>query len=301
MINRQVMVLMSTFNGEKYVSNQLDSILNQTYENMKIHIRDDGSTDHTVDILRQYEQQGKIVLEAGENIGLIRSFHWLVENCEKSDYYSFADQDDEWNADKVERAVHSLDKTGQSIPALYFCDFDYYDCDLNFLYHKKPLKRELHFLVTLSSIVNYGFTTVINDELRKLFMQMPADAVFGHDYLALLIASAFGSIYYDTARCAKYRRHGKTASISGAGFIKLSIWRIKNVLFKDNFRYKDKWAQFYSVYNDILSEDIKSKLVWFASRYRVDYAFKKALYPRRYRETFFDEIAIRVLFLLGRL
>ena len=73
-LDKIVAVLVSTFNGEKYIKEQLDSILNQTYQNIHIYVRDDGSTDSTIAILKKYEQKGKIQLRLGKNIGFVNSF-----------------------------------------------------------------------------------------------------------------------------------------------------------------------------------------------------------------------------------
>ena len=89
---------MSTYNGEKYIKTQIDSILEQDYREIFLAIRDDGSTDHTVEILKQYEEKYKnISVKQEENVGVIKSFFELVQNAdENSDYYAFSDQDDKW-------------------------------------------------------------------------------------------------------------------------------------------------------------------------------------------------------------
>ena len=101
---------MSTYNGEKYVREQLDSILNQTYKNIEIVVRDDGSKDNTVKIIKEYQEKYKnIKLVTGKNLGFIKSFFELLKITE-SDYYSYADQDDIWMENKIELAVELLDQ-----------------------------------------------------------------------------------------------------------------------------------------------------------------------------------------------
>lgn len=92
-----ITVLMSTYNGEKYLKEQLDSILNQEQVDLKLLIRDDGSTDGTVNILKEYENSHtNIKWYSGLNLGCGKSFFQLVLDAPKSDYYAFVDQDDVW-------------------------------------------------------------------------------------------------------------------------------------------------------------------------------------------------------------
>ncbi|HOV15546.1 MAG TPA: glycosyltransferase, partial [Spirochaetota bacterium] len=125
----KINILMSTYNGEKYLKEQLDSLLNQTYKNIKIYIRDDGSSDNTLNILKEYNKENKINLFVGENIGFVKSFFWLIKNSDNADYYSFSDQDDVWFPGKLEKAINLLNKYDSQIPTLYFSNFDYYDSE----------------------------------------------------------------------------------------------------------------------------------------------------------------------------
>ena len=111
--DKKVAIIMSTYNGEKYIKEQLDSLFNHTYKNIEIYVRDDGSKDKTVEILREYEKNGKIHLFVKENKGFIKSFFECLSFCDDADYYSFCDQDDVWYEDKVERAVNALNSMNQ--------------------------------------------------------------------------------------------------------------------------------------------------------------------------------------------
>ena len=87
---------MSTYNGEAFVAEQLESIINQTYKNIEIVIRDDGSSDNTVGIIKEYQKKyNNIKLYEGKNVGFVKSFFELL-SLAKADYYSYADQDDVW-------------------------------------------------------------------------------------------------------------------------------------------------------------------------------------------------------------
>ncbi len=92
-----IVVLMSTYNGEKYIREQLDSIFNQEGIDVKVVVRDDGSKDTTHAILDEYKKTHELVWYTGENLKSARSFMDLIYQAPESDYYAFADQDDYWD------------------------------------------------------------------------------------------------------------------------------------------------------------------------------------------------------------
>ena len=114
---KKVQILMSTYNGEDYIREQLDSILAQSYPDVDILIRDDGSKDDTFVILKEYEERhSNIKAFQGENLGINKSFFELLKKSQ-GDYIGFCDQDDYWLPEKIEKAVQQLERmTG---PALY--------------------------------------------------------------------------------------------------------------------------------------------------------------------------------------
>lgn len=148
MENSKVAVLLSTYNGEKYLKEQLDSLINQTYSNIDIYIRDDGSTDNTVKIIKEYQKNNSnIYLDEGKNSGFIKSFFELLKNNSNADIYSYCDQDDIWEKDKIERAVKHIEKEDNTKPILYFCNSDYYDMNmilLDMLKRTKCIALEIH-------------------------------------------------------------------------------------------------------------------------------------------------------------
>ena len=114
---KKVQVLMSTYNGQTYLKKQIESILEQTYPNIELLVRDDGSSDHTIDILRDYEERYEnIKVIYGKNIGVNGSFFYLLAQS-NSDYLAFSDQDDIWLPEKIQNAVEKLDY--YTVPALY--------------------------------------------------------------------------------------------------------------------------------------------------------------------------------------
>ena len=105
----KVVVLISTYNGEEYLCHQIDTILNQTWENLELFVRDDGSKDSTLDILEEYSTKySNVTYVKGKNVGSNQSFLEMLKIAPEADYYSLADQDDDWMPEKIARAVEKI-------------------------------------------------------------------------------------------------------------------------------------------------------------------------------------------------
>ncbi len=299
-MNKTVIILLSTYNGEKYIEEQLQSIFAQTcWQNCTLFVRDDGSKDGTVAILKKYEQQGKLRLECGENIGFVRSFFWLINNAPEADYYSFADQDDVWNADKIERAVTKLLETDTSKPQLYFSDYDFYTADMQFIGYRKTKGNTPTFYESLTDCRAAGFTTVINKAFYSVLKTFPPENIYYHDYFMFMLSFCITEPVYERVSTAKYRRHGSNESISLQEKRKLILWRIKNFLFTSD----SKFSNMYKVleYSDVaMSEEYRKTLHLFTRKKNPAVQLKKLFFPKRFRQKIVDEIALRFLFLIGR-
>lgn len=92
MNTKSVQVVMSTYNGEKYLKEQIDSILSQEGVDVRLYIRDDGSSDRTTDILASYQEHKNVKIEKGNNLGFAKSFLTALDECDEADYYAFSDQ-----------------------------------------------------------------------------------------------------------------------------------------------------------------------------------------------------------------
>ena len=155
---------MSTYNGAKYLEQQLQSLFNQQGVNFKILVRDDGSTDETIDILNKWQDKNKLCWYSGINLGPALSFLDLLKEAPDSDFYAFCDQDDIWLPNKLRVAVESL--KDKITPSLYFSQTQLVDESLNILPTKKinPL-----CVLEEGAVSNYvtGCTVVINNRLRS--------------------------------------------------------------------------------------------------------------------------------------
>ena len=204
-----VQILMSTYNGEKYLREQLNSILEQTYPSIELLIRDDGSTDGTVEILKEYsETYENVRFYQGSNKGAIQSFLELLrESNDNAKYYAFADQDDVWLPEKIEKAVKSLEKKQSDQPLLYCSDLYITDENLNVI--KVDDKRHRpSFGNALVQNICTGCTAVMNRALRDIINQSRPENIVMHDWWFYLAATLFGKVIYDQTPYMYYRQHG---------------------------------------------------------------------------------------------
>jgi rhamnosyltransferase len=300
MNNKKVAVIMSTYNGEQFVKEQLDSILNQTYKNIEIVVRDDGSKDNTVKIIKEYQKTYKnIKLYEGENLGFIKSFFELLK-LEEADYYAYADQDDIWIEHKIELAVNSLNSLDDSKPNMAFGNSDYYDENMKFIgYGEKD--REYSFLKSLFSCVGQGMTMTVNKKTRDMIIENMPKSCFFHDWWTYILCVGLGNIAYDNVTTVKYRRRKQNATSEGQGYLRLLIWRIKNLLFKNGMKdIKQQMLNFKEIYYNELSDENKKIIDLFSNeKYNFVVALKKAFYPKRIRKSLIDDIMLRIIFIIG--
>lgn len=205
-------VLLSAYNGLEYFPEQIDSLLNQTYNDIEIFIRDDGSTDKSFSEYLHNINEQNICVEFGENKGTIKSFFSLLEKSNPdAEYFAFCDQDDYWLADKVSNAIELL-KKNEDIPVLYCSDAFLVDKNLNSI-GKKFMTNDPNFNLRSLLIFNssLGCTCVFNKKLRDIILSnLPNyNNVIMHDWWCALVASCTGKIIYDNRPGILYRQHGK--------------------------------------------------------------------------------------------
>jgi len=205
----RAIVLMSSYNGEKYIQTQIDSILNQKCRiPFELCVRDDGSSDRTCEILEEYAQKGLLQWYTGPNLRSAKSFLELIDHCPGYEYYAFADQDDYWQPDKLDRGVAALETvTG---PGLYFSNARLVDSKLNDLgrdvYHTCPY-RDYYTLLCQGGLL--GCTMVFNAPLANLIQNSPTpDTLIMHDFYTAAVCDLFdGHILYENTATMLYRQH----------------------------------------------------------------------------------------------
>ena len=203
-----IVVLMSTYNGEKYLKEQIESIINQSVK-VKLIIRDDGSKDATKRILKEYEDRSNIEWYEGENVGFVKSFLLLLKNAPKAHYYAFSDQDDYWETNKIEKAIFRI--KNENKPCLYCSNAILVDKNLREIgkyneYYSNECK-------TLEDVIRGSFsagcTMVFNRALANCINKYDVEFkdIRFHDRWVCFVASIFGKIIYDNDAYIKYRQH----------------------------------------------------------------------------------------------
>ena len=204
-----VTILMSTYNGEKYLAEQIDSILTQSYQNINILVRDDGSNDGTVEILDAYKSRGKLEWYSGANFGAGRSFFDLVLQAPESDFYAFADQDDVWDKDKIEIAIQRLLNIDRQKVAMYCSATRPVDQNLCPIPVKKARQITPTFGLSLAECIASGCTYVFNRRALEEYRKYKSEYVDIHDWtLYKIIMALDGIVIFDAEPHISYRQHG---------------------------------------------------------------------------------------------
>ena len=212
---KTVTVLVSTYNGQKYLSKQLDSLISQVGVDMKIIVRDDGSSDGTRQILRNYAQTySNIQLLFEDNCGAEESFNKLCQYSlqqDLTDYYAFCDQDDVWDNDKLSIAIQSLEKFDHLVPNLYFSNLRMVDDTLSYIrdfYNEKEV--DIDNKLSLVQIFTYGCTCVFNQSALSIYCKVNNKSF--HDNWIYIICSFMGNVFYDSSAHIQYRQHNSNLS-----------------------------------------------------------------------------------------
>lgn len=214
MPNGLISVALATYNGEPYLRAQLDSIFSQSYSEVEVVAVDDGSSDGTLAILREYARTHRLrVVQNDHNLGFVRNFEKTLSLC-TGDFIALADQDDIWYPDKLERLRPLLDKS-----LLVYSDADLIDeggralgTRLRDLYGGLRFVRGSHPRSFLLGECVSGNTMAFRAELRELALPIP-DGVPYHDIWISFIASAIGSIDFVDAPLLQYRRHSESVTV----------------------------------------------------------------------------------------
>lgn len=294
----QVNVLVSTYNGEQYIKEQLESIFAQTYKNIKVYVRDDGSTDHTCQILEQYERRQQIILIKGKNVGYGQSFMYLLDVASDGDFWAFSDQDDKWEPEKLEKAVNYLKEKKQDCPLLYCHAYYITDKDLNITGTENSTQDKYSFQKAITECVHMGFASVINSSLRECMLRGKGYDLISHDWWAEMIAMEFGHVYSDSYIGAKHRRLEN--SVSGNNLVNRFRWLRRSL--HGETEIHNLTRNFYDIFGNQMNEADKRVLSWFVyDKYDFSKAVKKVFYYKRWRSSIASECVVRTLMLLGKI
>lgn len=213
-------ILLSTYNGALFLEEQLNSIINQTFSDWRLIVRDDCSTDTTTKIIKsfvtKYPDKIQLIEDDKKNLGASQSFANLLQHS-TSDYIMFSDQDDIWLPDKIEITLKKIkeieQKVGLNVPVLIHTDMKVVDCNLmcmapSFWKYQllDPKLNKINNLLVQNNVT--GCTVMINKALKKICRVIPGEAQM-HDWWLAMVASCFGKIDFLNNCTVLYRQHGK--------------------------------------------------------------------------------------------
>jgi rhamnosyltransferase len=256
-------ILISTYNGSKFIKDQLDSIRDQkAYDDIEVFIRDDESSDNTISLVKDYSQQFKmkISLYQGENRGPSDSFLDLINKAPEAEYYAFCDQDDAWIPGKIATAEEAL--APLSCPALWFSNYDVTDDKLNVIEEQALTEPEKNQLKALFYNNVPGCTMVFNRALLVELRKLNINHFRMHDILALCVALISGKVIYNNTSYIYYRQHSGNAVGRYSKKIKPFKWvrdKLGVISSNDSFNYAMYARRIIEVYGDILSSEIKNE------------------------------------------
>lgn len=272
---KKVLILMTTYNGEKYLPEQIGSLLAQQNVSISLLVRDDGSTDGTCELLENYQQEGILQWYTGPHMNTHKGFLDLMKRAVKmeTDYVAFCDQDDVWDEDKLAVAVSALEKLDNTIPALYYCGQRLVDGELNFLAnHELNKHRSLQTRFVLSDFA--GCTGVFNTTLLREAVSYEPEYILMHDTWLLKVCLALGGqVIVDPEPHISYRQHGGNAVGLGRS-IPAYIKQVKQYLYV--YKVEKQMQELLKGYGDRMVPEYKEIAQW-ACDYKTNKTYKKKL------------------------
>ena len=297
-------VLLATYNGEKYLPEFLESLLAQSYKDFELIVRDDGSSDDTLNILDSYSHKLSItILNHSERLGAARNFiQLLVDSGDGFKYYLFADQDDYWHHNKIERAQAKL--AGQNnLPTLYCTRLELVDSHLAHISFP-PKPRVVALNNALVENIATGCTIALNGDARRLAIDNLPTIFSMHDWWLYIVVSALGKVIYDDFSSLKYRQHGGNTIGAATNVYQHVLQRAKRFFSnkKDGvFCISDQAEEFYHCYGHLLSaQEVKLVQSLITGKKTLLGRMRLAFASDFIRQKTTDTIILKILFLLGR-
>lgn len=297
----KVEILLATYNGEKYIREQLDSILNQDYENWIVRVSDDSSTDRTYEILSEYKEKypDKFIMETRKKgYGKAKlNFSYLIKQSTEK-YVMCCDQDDFWLPNKISLTLQAMKKNEDNgIPVLIHTDLKVVDADLNVLsesfFEHSNFRKTFRYRDILIQNHVTGCTMMMNRPLIELMnKEQDYENILMHDWLAAVLATSMGKVAFVDCPTMLYRQHSVNSVGAKKYGLSLFVSKLKSNTIKKSlvdttmqaeevartYRniFSDETYQFTYKYSQIFH---KSKIyrMWFYIRYCV---WKKGL-PRK--------------------
>ncbi|MCM1523275.1 MAG: glycosyltransferase family 2 protein [Ruminococcus sp.] len=271
-------ILMAVYNGERFLREQIESVVSQSYTEWRLFICDDGSSDGSADIAEEYAERypGKIFAAVngvparsacGNFMGMLRK--------SSAEYVMFCDQDDVWHEDKIAVTLdkmREIEEGNPKKPVLIHTDLEIVDRELNvtagsFMRYQglKARYKSLNRLLCQNNIT--GCTVMVNRALADIVKDAPAEYMLMHDWWAGLAAAAFGEIGFVDRATVKYRQHGGNQLGAVNNRSLAGIFRLISDKRRSKRRLEVTYEQgkrFYEYYGERLEADARRVLEIYA-------------------------------------
>ena len=262
----KIHILLSTYNGEQFLAEQIQSIQNQTVQDWKLLIRDDGSRDRTREIIQEFVAQDSRIHWINENesknLGVIKSFHNLAQ-FEEADVYFFSDQDDVWLPQKLELSLAEARKYPAEMPLMVYMDLTVVNQDLEVLSNSMIRSQSGHanteLVQELTENTVTGGVAMVNHALIQLWNQ--TEDILMHDWYLALLATAFGKLVYIDQPGELYRQHEHNVLGARTWSKRIKKWLRPSLLFRMYWDLIKKSQQQAAFLLDMPLSDEKRELV----------------------------------------
>jgi len=301
----KISIALCTYNGERYLAEQLASITAQTRQPDELVVCDDGSTDGTLAILDQFAKDAGFsvrIVQNKNNLGVIANFLQAIGLCE-SELTALADQDDVWLPDKLSRAEQAFSTNSCPEKTLYCTRLEYVDATLAALgLSSVPANRDFSNAVVENSAT--GCSVVFGSEIKRKLLQAKSSDMVMHDWWLYLVATAFGKVVYDPRPGLLYRQH--LSNVAGWQPRPKKLWaRYKSLRQRlrggtTGMDSLNQATRFIKAYDDLAPD--KVELVNHLVNLRHANIFSRFIYalkPGIKRNNFMENVGLRIMLLMG--
>lgn len=303
-----LLILLGTYNGERFLQSQLASYCTQTRRDWRIIISDDGSTDRTRHLLTEFAEQkesGIVKIIEGPKRGAAANFLSLIKSAPDALYTCFSDQDDVWLPSKLSRAAQLMDRIGHHSPVLYCSRVTICDQSLRPLRQSPLPTRPLSFRNAIIHNVAYGHTIVANKPATQLLQTAAArtDNIVMHDWWAyMLISGAGGKVLFDDQSHVLYRQHDSN-TVGSNGLLSEFTRRLQRLSIQQNAHWMTTNLTSMTIVYDLLTSEnqrLLDRLINAHAGGRIAYS-NACLSEGLYRQGFLGRSAPVIAALLGTL
>jgi len=256
-------ILLATYNGEKYLEQQLFSLLSQTYKNWRVLIHDDGSTDNTKNIINRFiriDERVVLIDDGISGLGCAANFIHLLQ-FSHAEFIMFCDQDDIWLEYKIDEMLSLIKLKNQTIPQVVYSNSYAFQAHRGIIGKKVTLTypKNLNSFLFLNSGIQ-GCSSIFNAEMRNI-LQIPLNSIAMHDHLLNLAGLALGEVNYLDKSLMLYRQHNANvtgkADVNFTDKVKRFFYLKKNPVIKRS--HLNAVKDFYLVHNYFIPK--KNKII----------------------------------------